>query len=287
MENLKHEYIRVNGIRLHYVTAGQGPLLLMLHGFPEFWYSWRHQIPLLSPYFTVVAPDLRGYNLSDKPNWGYETDVLVRDVAELITALGHNDAVVLGHDWGGMLAWLLAIDHPARVRQLVAMNIPHPALFLQAVRSNPRQLLRSWYIAFFQLPGLPEMLIRANDFAAVERMLRGTAANKAAFSDEDIARYKEALRQPGALSAAIAYYRHLLSPTNTARSFGLVAAPTLLIWGEQDVALGKELTYGTERLVPNLQTRYIAEAGHWVQQEAPAAVNEALLAFLVTGASDT
>lgn len=287
MENLKHEYIRVNGIRLHYVTAGQGPLLLMLHGFPEFWYSWRHQIPLLSPYFTVVAPDLRGYNLSDKPNWGYETDVLVRDVAELITALGHNDAVVLGHDWGGMLAWLLAIDHPARVRQLVAMNIPHPALFLQAVRSNPRQLLRSWYIAFFQLPGLPEALIRANDFAAVEWMLRGTAANKAAFSDEDIARYKEALRQPGALSAAIAYYRHLLSPTNTARSSGLVAAPTLLIWGEQDVALGKELTYGTERLVPNLQTRYIAEAGHWVQQEAPEAVNEALLAFLVPGANDT
>lgn len=283
MEQLQHSYIYVNGIRMHYVTAGQGPLLLLLHGFPECWYSWRHQIPALSPHFTVVAPDLRGYNETDKPNWGYEVDVLVTDVVELIHALGYERAVVVGHDWGGMLAWLAAMIYPQRVERLVTMNIPHPALFTRALRDNPRQMFRSLYFAFFQVPWLPELLLRANDYALITWMFRGTAIRKEAFSDEDIGAFKNAISRPGALTAALNWYRAL------GRGRGgdllqqidpMVRVPTLLIWGQEDIALGTELTYGTEQYVPDLQIHYIPKCSHWVQQEQPELVNRFMLDFL-------
>jgi pimeloyl-ACP methyl ester carboxylesterase len=275
---LAHKYMRVNDIQMHYVTAGQGSLVLLLHGFPEFWYSWRYQIPVLAEQFTVVAPDLRGYNETDKPAWGYEPDVLAADVVALIDALGQRDAHLVGHDWGGMIAWLVAISYPQRVRKLAILNAPHPARFAEHLASSPRQLLRSWYMGFFQLPLLPEALLRANDYAAIEQALRGSAVNKQAFSDEDIAAYKDAISKPGALRAALTYYRRL--PSLLGRRFGNVDAPTLLIWGEQDLALDPALVGGTERYVPNLQVRRIPESGHWVQQEASQKVNQYLLEFL-------
>ncbi|NJM09171.1 alpha/beta hydrolase [Candidatus Gracilibacteria bacterium] len=280
----KHGYILVNGIRMHYVTAGDGPLLLMLHGFPEFWYSWRHQIPALAAHFTVVAPDQRGYNETDKPDWGYDTDVLANDMVQLIDRLGFSTAHVVGHDWGGAISWYLGMNYAHRVERLAVLNCPHPKLFLRNLRRNPKQLRRSWYMGFFNLPALPEAAISANDFALIDEVFRGHALNKAAFSDEDLHAYKEALRRPGALTAALNWYRAAAAggpESIVGPGDGKVTAPTLLIWGEQDRFLGRELTYGTEKYVPDLTIRYIPNSSHWVQHEFPDDVNQHLRDFFV------
>jgi epoxide hydrolase 4 len=288
-EDFEHHYVQLDGIRVHYVHVGHGPrLLVLLHGFPECWWSWRHQLrrfrddPALAAQFTVVAPDMRGYNQTDRPNWGYELDVLTQDLIELIRALGYARAIVAGHDWGGNIAWSLAIAHPDVVERLIALNIPHPALFAEGVR-NWRQMLRSWYILFFQLPFLPEAAIRRNDYAFMEQVLRGTAIDPATFSDQDIAIYKRAIAQPGAVTAALNYYRVLVQQGSRGmfRGTGMrVTMPTLMIWGEQDTALGKELTYGTGRFVRDLRIHYIPNCSHWVQQERPDEVNAAIVGFL-------
>ncbi len=281
---IQHGYISVNGLRMHYAIAGDGPPLLLLHGFPEFWYSWRHQFAALGAHFTVIAPDLRGYNETDKPAWGYEIDVLTRDILEFMEALGYRRAIVAGHDWGGMLAWVLAIVYPHRVERLITLNAPHPTLLQQALLRNRRQQRRSWYVGFFQLPFLPELLFSAGDYAAIERALRGMAVRPATFSDEDIEIYKDAISKPGALTAMINYYRYL-GPNNLAalcRGTGMqVKVPTLQIWAEEDSFLGRELTFGTGRYVSDLQIRYIPNCSHWVQQEAPTEVNQAMLDFLL------
>ena len=184
-------------------------MCLALHGFPEFWYSWRHQLPALAAAgFRAVAPDLRGYNLSDKPPGvaGYRMEHLVADVAGLVRGTGRPRAAVVGHDWGGAIAWTFAMRHPELVERLVVLNAPHPAAFLRELRT-PAQLLRSWYVFFFQLPGLPEWYVRRRDFALLERALRRGAVRPGAFSDEDVRLCKEALARPGALTAAINYYR--------------------------------------------------------------------------------
>ena len=283
-DSIQHGYITVHGMRMHYAVAGQGPPLLLLHGFPECWYSWRRQFAALSPHFTVIAPDLRGYNETDKPAWGYEIDVLTRDVIEFLEALGYRRAMVAGHDWGGILAWVLAIVYPHRVERLMTLNAPHPTLLQQALLCNRRQQRRSWYVGFFQVPFLPELLFSAQDYTAIEQVLRGMAVRPATFSDEDIEVYKDAASKPGALTAMINYYRRL-GPDNLAalcRGTGMqVKVPTLQIWGEADRFLGRELTFGTERYVSDLQIRYIPNCSHWVQQEAPAEVNQALLDFLL------
>lgn len=280
--DVEHHVRQINGIRMHYVQAGHGQqLVVLLHGFPEFWYSWRHQIPALAERFTVVAPDLRGYNDTEKPNWGYELDVLVNDVVDLIRELGFPKAVVVGHDWGGVIAWALAIAYPQRVSRLIVMNAPHPAIYGAQRFVNWRQALRSWYIGFFQIPVLPEALLRRPGMIA--QMFRGAAVDKRAFTDEDLRQFEQAMAKPGALTAALNYYRALVQRGTRGlfRGTGMrVHAPTLLIWGEQDLALGKELTYGTERFVPDLQIRYLPNCSHWVQQECPQQVNDALRAFL-------
>jgi epoxide hydrolase 4 len=297
-QDFDHRYIRVNGIRMHYVKAGSGKrLIVLLHGFPECWWSWRHQLALFMPShrdeiaqgaalaerFTVVAPDLRGYNETDRPGWGYELDVLVNDVVSLIRELGHTSAVVAGHDWGGNIAWSLAIAYPQRVERLIALNIPHPTLLAEAIGKNWRQTLRSWYVLFFQLPFLPETAIRANDYESIERAFRDLAIDKSRFTDEDIRIFKAAIAQPGALTAALNYYRALVQQGSRGMFAGTgmhVSAPTLMIWGEEDIALGKELTYGTERFAPDLRIKYIPNCSHWVQQERPDLVNRYMLEFL-------
>ncbi|HNP71422.1 MAG TPA: alpha/beta hydrolase [Kouleothrix sp.] len=289
-QDFEHHYVSVNRIRMHYAAAGHGPeLLVMLHGFPECWWSWRHQLalfrdtPELAARYTAVAPDLRGYNETDRPTWGYELDVLVQDVVELIRALGHRRATIVGHDWGGNIAWSLAIARPELVVRLAALNIPHPALFARAITSNWRQLLRSWYILFFQLPLLPELAIRANGYEFIERVFVDTAVDKSRFTTEDIRIFKSAMAAPGAATAAVNYYRALVrvGARGLFRGTGMrVHAPTLMLWGEQDIALGKELTYGTEEFVPDLRIRYMPNSSHWVQQDQPELVNEYLRAFL-------
>jgi pimeloyl-ACP methyl ester carboxylesterase len=226
---------------------------------------------------------MRGYNETDKPDWGYEVDVLVSDMIELLRRFGYERAIVVGHDWGGAIAWALAMTYPHRVERLIVLNCPHPGLFAQALRSNPRQMLRSLYFGFFQLPWLPEALIRANDYALIDQVFRGQSIRKDAFSAEDIEMFKDAISKPGALTAALNWYRAV------GRSGGLslrrgaesrIEIPTLLIWGEEDQALGKELTYNTDQFVPNLQVRYIPQCSHWVQQEQPELVNRYIIEFL-------
>ncbi|KIO50067.1 alpha/beta fold hydrolase [Nitrosospira sp. NpAV] len=281
---LRHQRITGDGIDLHVVTAGVGPPVILLHGFPENWRSWRRQIPMLAAAgFSVLAPDMRGYNLSDRPpeQNAYQLDHLVADVAALVRATGYPRAHIVGHDWGGIIAWTFADKHPQLVDRLVILNAPHLKLYFQEVR-HPRQMIKSWYMLFFLLPRLPELALSSNNFKAVRDMFRLRPARKESFSDKDIETYIEALSQPGALTAALNYYRANLTIANMrkiARS-APINAETLVIWGELDPALGIQLLEGLEQVASRLRVHRIRDSSHWVQNEAPEEVNKALASFL-------
>lgn len=283
-----HRYAVVKGLRLHYVEAGAGPLVVLLHGFPEFWYSWRQQIPALAAAgFRVIALDLRGYNESDKPAGvhHYRLELLVRDVVGIVRHAGVERAHIVGHDWGGAIAWQVAIEHPEVVDRLAILNAPHPAALERELR-GPRQWLRSWYILFFQLPWLPEWLWQRGDQALIERVFRQEPVRPDAFTAEDIAHYKRAFAQPGALTAAINYYRAALRQRRRmTRRLRPIPAPTLLIWGERDRYLGARLAEGLEPWVPNLCVVRLPEASHWVQNDAPERVNDLLVQWTSSGAA--
>jgi pimeloyl-ACP methyl ester carboxylesterase len=282
----KHESIATNGIKLHYVTQGSGPLMLMLHGFPEFWYSWRHQIPEFASDYKVVAVDLRGYNDSEKPpeKSAYVMAEFVKDVKGIIQGLGYESCILVGHDWGGAIAWNFAYDYPQMVDKLIVMNLPHPAKFAEGLRT-PQQLLKSWYIFFFQLPVLPEFLIQLGDYQVLELALKGMAVDRSIFTPADIEAYKDAAAKRGALTATINYYRNLVRGFLDRATWRVLEVPTLMIWGENDLALGKELTYGTENYVRNFQIHYIPNCSHWVQQEKPQLVNSYMREFLASKAA--
>ena len=283
-----HHHAIVNGVRLHYVAAGEGPLVVLLHGFPEFWYSWRRQIPVLAAAgFRVIAPDMRGYNTSEKPRgvMSYRLSRLTADVAELIRYVGEQRAVVVGHDWGGAVAWTMPMRYPDLVERLIVLNAPHPGAWPREMR-KPGQFFKAWYQFFFQLPWLPEAAIRARNFAVVRDLFRQGPVRKDAFTEQDIDRYIAALAQPGALTAALNYYRAIYrealrqGPRAYLSSVRRSDVPTLLIWGEQDRALTLSLTEGLEQWVPNIRVERIPDASHWVQNDAPERVNELMLAFL-------
>ena len=255
--------------------------MLFLHGFPEFWYSWRWQIPEFAKDHRVVALDLRGYNDSDKPEGlaAYQMTELLKDVEAVIRGLGYERCILVGHDWGGAIAWSFAYAYPHRLDRLIVMNLPHPAKFAEGLRT-PQQLMRSWYIFLFQLPWLPEFLLQAGDYQSIEKMFRGMAIDKSAFTDVDIKTYKTAAAKRGALTAMLNYYRAVFSPKLLEQSWDILEIPTLLIWGENDAALGKEMTYGTEAYVRDFHLRYIPNCSHWVQQEQPQLVNQYMREFL-------
>ncbi len=277
----QHAYITTNGVKLHYVTQGEGDLMLMLHGFPEFWYSWRHQIPEFAKDYKVVALDLRGYNDSDKPadKSAYVMDEFILDVEGVIKGLGYDKCILVGHDWGGAIAWNFAYAHPEMVERLIILNLPHPAKFAEGIR-NPQQLLRSSYMFFFQIPWLPEFLIQSSDYQPIETAIKGMAVNKSAFSKEDLEAYKDAAAKRGAMTATLNYYRNIFQQRMTSQDWSVLSVPTLMIWGEKDTALGKELTYGTEAYVRDFQIKYIPDCSHWVQQEKPELVNQYMREFL-------
>ena len=284
-ETWQHKEIITNGIRMHYVIQGSGPLVVLLHGFPEFWYSWRYQIPFLAEHgYTVVAPDLRGYNDTDKPRTGYDVGTLTRDIADLITGLGQQKAIIVGHDWGGALAWVFAAAYPHMTERLIVMNAPHPQAMMREFRTLS-QLRKSWYIFFFQLPWLPEYVLLRNNANEIGRMLQGAAFQKSVFSREVTAKFQEAMSKPGAMTAALNYYRQVFRrlPVSSNDPRNRITAPTLLIWGMHDIALGIGLTKGLERWVGDLEIRYIPDSGHWVQQEQPEQVNQFILEFLQAG----
>jgi pimeloyl-ACP methyl ester carboxylesterase len=282
---LQDRFVTVDGVRLHYVEAGAGPLVVLLHGFPEFWWTWRHQIPALAQAgFRVVAPDMRGYAQSDKPpHWrDYRMELLAADVAGLITALGEERASVVGHDWGAAVAWGVATLHPERVERLAILNVPHPDTMLRTLRRSPRQLLHSWYMFFFQIPWLPERLMRWGGRRTLEQTYRD--ARPGAFTAEDLARYEEALLGPGGLKGPIDYYRAALrqSPRRARRLFRPIPAPVLVIWGEQDRFLAKEMADPDPRWVPDVRVVRLPDASHWVQHDEPERVNALLTDFLAS-----
>lgn len=283
---LEDGYAQLGDVRLHYVEAGEGPLVVLLHGFPEFWFAWRRQIPPLAESgFRVVAPDLRGYNLSSRPAGvaAYGTELLAADIRDLIRERGADRAFLVGHDWGGSVAWATAINHPESVERLAILNCPHPRRLLQALR-RPRQLARSWYMFFFQLRWLPERLLSAAGYRALRRAFG--EARPGAFTDQDIAHYVEAWSQPGATTAMLNYYRASFRQRRQTRErSGAVAAPTLVIWGERDRHVGPELAEPDPADVPNLErVERLPDASHWVQHDEPERVGELLIEFFGGGA---
>lgn len=283
LPNLESLRLRANGIDLHAVAAGpaDGPLAILLHGFPEFWFGWRRQIaPLAAAGLRVVALDQRGYNLSDKPAGrdAYRLDTLADDVLGAADALGRERFAVAGHDWGGIVAWHLAGRSPARVQRTAILNAPHPATLLRHALTHPTQLFKSWYVAWFQTPLVPEWTLRAADFLALRTALR-QAARPDAFTDNDLACYRQAWAQPGALTAMLNWYRALplhAAPAEPAR----IAAPVRIIWGDRDAALDRGLAEAGAALCDRCEVFHLPDATHWVQHDAPAEVDRLLIEFL-------
>jgi pimeloyl-ACP methyl ester carboxylesterase len=277
---LREGYVEVSDVRLHYVEAGSGPLIVLLHGFPEFWFGWRLQIaPLAAAGFRVVAPDMRGYNLSSRPNGvaAYTGDRLAADVRGLIRGLGAESALLVGHDWGGTAAWTTAMTHPEVVDRLVILDAAHPRS-LQKGLSNPRQLRKSWYFFFFAIPALPERVVRSRHWRFLRRFLR---AARPAYTPQDIERYVEAWSQPGAASGMINYYR---ASVRESRSAGAqirpISTPTLVIWGQRDGYLGPGVRQPDRADVPGLdRVEELPGASHWVHHDEPERVTQLLVDF--------
>ena len=283
--DLRDGYAEVgDDVTLHYVEAGTGPLVVLLHGFPEFWYGWREQIaPLVQAGYRVVAPDLRGYNLSSKPAdfTDYTADKPAADIAALIRALGGGTATVVGHDWGGSIAWTLAMNSPEVVERLVVLNAAHPRKLNEGLKS-PRQLERSWYFFYFQLMGTPERHAAKDDWKFFTRFFRDA---QPAYTADELDRYREAWSQDGAATGMIDYYRAAVR-LGSKQKVLTVTAPTLVIWGEQDRFLGSDLAEPHAEDVPNLvAVERLENASHWVHHDEADRVNRLLLDFL-GGAGD-
>jgi epoxide hydrolase 4 len=266
---------------LHYVEAGDGPLVVLLHGFPEFWFGWRLQIaPLAAAGFRVVAPDMRGYNLSSRPAGvaAYDINRLAADVRGLVKNLGAEPALLVGHDWGGSVAWATAMNHPEVVDRLAILNAAHPRRLSQGLH-HPGQLRKSWYFFFFDLPDLPESVVHADHWKFFRHFLRDAHP---AYTPEEIERYVEAWSQPGAATGMINYYRSSVRQSQKRAEAQLrpISAPTLVIWGERDRYLGPDLAEPDHDDVPNLdRVERLSDASHWVHHDEPQRVNQLLVDF--------
>ncbi len=287
---IRTEYVNANSLRFEIDMCGEGDrLALCLHGFPEHSFSWRFQLPMLADMgYRAWAPNLRGYGDSSKPEGvaAYAIEYLMEDVAQLIDVSGAKETVVIGHDWGAVIAWFFAIRKVRPLERLIICNVPHPAVMseLSDIGNLWAQLKKSWYIFFFQIPELPEALLSRDEGKAFATMMAQSAVDKAKFPPEVGDVYRMNAVQPGALTAMLNYYRALLRGGGARRQAQLgmpvIEVPTLMVWGEDDVALTKETTYGTDKYVNELTVRYLPRVSHWVQQEQPEAVNAMIAAFL-------
>ena len=286
---LEHSYIETNGIRLHVVQAGpkSGVPVVLLHGFPEFWYGWRKQIPaLVEAGCRVIVPDQRGSNLSDKPKNVKEYDIytLVDDIIGLIDALGYEKVNLVGHDWGALVAWRLANKYPERLHRLGIMNAPHPAVMKRFLQRDLEQLRRSWYVFLFQLPWIPETGMQQDNWRRAERSLRNTSKTNS-FTDEDILKYKEAWSQPGAVTSTINWYRAALRYQPPAPKDPRIKVPTLMMWGMQDFALSHRMARPSMDYVDEGNLILFPEATHWVHLDEAEEVNHYLIDFIFDKAS--
>lgn len=285
IETVEHAYIKTNGITLHVAQQGpkDGELILLLHGFPEFWYGWHKQMAFLATQgFRVWAPDQRGYNLSDKPAKvsDYRIEQLAADIAGLIKASGKEKVFLVGHDWGGIVAWRVARAYPELLHKLVILNAPHEAAMKEQVLHHPFQLFRSSYIAFFQMRRLPEKLFSVSNWEPAARALQSTS-RKGTFKEENLQYYRTAWSQPNAMRSMINWYRALAS-----KSIGKsgvpnqVSVPVFVIWGAQDQFLGSDLATKSLEFCENGRGVLLGEATHWVQHEESEQVNKRILDFV-------
>jgi epoxide hydrolase 4 len=286
----EHKYADVNNVRLHYVTAGKGKLIMFLHGFPEFWYEWKDQLTEFGRDYQAVAPDMRGYNLSSKPAdvEQYRMKYLVEDIRALVEHLGHNKFVLAAHDWGGGVAWPFAMRHPEYLEKLIVINAPHPFTFVRELRDNPAQQKASQYILVHRTPEAEEMLTR-NNYAMLVISLLEDGLKQGYFTEEDRKAYIEAWSQPGALTGGLNYYRAARLGSFTGESDDIlsvdpslltVKVPTLVIWGERDRWLLTGNLEGLDKYVSNLVIKRIPDGSHWVIHEKPALVNAYIHEFI-------
>ena len=289
---LKHEYADVNGVRLHYVTAGKGKLIMFVHGFPEFWYEWKNQLAEFGRDYQAVAPDMRGYNLSSKPADvdQYQVKYMVEDLRALAEKLGHKKFILVAHDWGGAIAWAFAIAHPEYLEKLVIINAPHPGVFQRELRDNPAQQKASGYMLMFR-SAQAEQTLSANNYAMLVQVVLGEGLKNGVFTEDDKKAYIEAWSQPGALTGGLNYYRAArVGPPaegdKQAANFGgalpslEVKVPTLVIWGEKDTALLTGNLEGLDKYVPALTVKRIPDGTHWVIHEKPALVDGYIREFV-------
>jgi epoxide hydrolase 4 len=293
---LKDHYVQVNGVKLHVVTAGKGPLILFLHGFPEFWYEWKDQLAEFGKDHLAVAPDMRGYNLSDKPEAldQYKINVLVEDVRALAEHYSHQKKFVLvAHDWGGAVAWAFAIQHPEMLDKLVIVNAPHPGVFGRLLATDPAQQKASQYMLMFRSPQA-EQNLTANNYGFLVDAVLGAGLKNGVFTEEDKQAYIKAWSQPGALTGGLNYYRaNAVGPPAPGQSVGtertataanpdalVVKVPTLVIWGEKDTALLTQNLDGLDQFIPQLTIKRIPDGSHWVIHEKRDEVNAAIREFI-------
>jgi pimeloyl-ACP methyl ester carboxylesterase len=279
----EHLFVDTNGVRLHVLLAGDpsGKPVLLLHGFPEFWIGWRHQIPaLVDAGFRVIVPDQRGYNLSQHP-FGvrpYRLDELGTDMLGLMDHLKIEKVDLAGHDWGAVVAWWIAINFPARIDRLAILNVPHPSVMLATLRKSLRQMLKSWYILFFQIPALPDWLMQRNNYSAAVSLLR-TSGKASTFTPQDLEEYRRGWTNSGGLTGMINWYRALMRHQPPVAADIRVHVPTLVLWGKKDVALGSEMAGKSVSLCDNGRLLFFEDATHWVQHDAAAEVNRELISF--------
>jgi len=299
----RHNFLQLydGKIRLHYVEAGdpKKPLLLFLHGFPEFWYSWRHQLRAFQNDFHVVAIDMRGYGESSKPKGidEYSIPNLVEDIRQVISILGKGKTNLVAHDWGGIISWRFVSLYPEMVEKFIVLNSPHSQAYQDRLRSGFGQWLMSWYMYAFQVPYLPEIALRANDMRMLISMISKPpmgCTDPNALKEEDIEAWKYTFQQPGAMTPPINYYRSMIPrllkgapPTGAAeqnvgkkKTSDLIQPPTLIIWGTADAALEKEMANGSIKYCQNATVRLIEGASHWVQQDRPELCNQYMREFL-------
>lgn len=271
-----------NDVTLHVAEAGpaDGPLVILLHGFPEFWFGWRYQIgALASAGYRVMAPDQRGYDLSDKPKGiaNYDVDKLAGDVVALAAHYTNEPFALVGHDWGAVAAWWTATRSPQKIRKLAVLNCPHPMVWTQAMKHDPVQRKASWYVRAFQVPFLPEALMRGGNYRTLVGALREA---KAPVSDEEADIYRAAWRQPGALTAMLNWYRAILRHRFEPIMPGSIRVPVQIIWGRKDRYALPALAEASKALCADGRLTFLDDATHWVAHDEPERVNAILLEFL-------
>ncbi|ESO07815.1 hypothetical protein HELRODRAFT_75829 [Helobdella robusta] len=285
----EHKYVllKKSRMKLHCVVSGpvNGPLLLFVHGFPEFWYSWRHQIKKFMKTHRVVAIDMRGYGESDKPHGilNFTIDKLVADLIELINELGYKECSLVAHDWGGAVAWCAAAHHPDIIKQLIILNCPHPLAFRMHIKSSFGQLFKSWYMFFFQLPLLPIVSLQMNDLSFIEDILtkKPFGCHAGAFTGEDIEAFKYTFAEYSDLCGPVNYYRAAMRYSSLSlEPLNKIKVPTLIIWGTEDQALDTELADKSKEFCDLCIVKYVEGASHWVQQDNPDDVNSLIECFL-------